>query len=176
MVLLLYTVQAQAQQLWSSQKAAVSFFSSTVMEDIEAKSASGSSVLDGQTGTIVFKVANTSFQFKKKLMQEHFNENYMESEKYPYTTFKGKLKDLPDLSKNGTYLLAFEGNLNLHGVTKVYQGNVNLVVANGVLSAKSTFKIRIADHEIKIPTLVFKNIAEYVEVRIVAQYLPKSSI
>lgn len=176
MVLLFYTVQAQAQQLWRSQKVAVSFFSSTVVEDIEANSAAGSSVLDGQTGAIVFKVANTSFQFKKKLMQEHFNENYMESEQYPYATFKGKLKDLPDLSKNGAYLLAFEGTLDLHGVTKVYQGKVNLVVANGVLSTKAVFKIRIADHDIKIPTLVFKNIAEYVEVRIEAQYLPKSSI
>jgi hypothetical protein len=172
-MLLLFIGKAQAQQLWNSQKTFVSFFSSTIMEDIEAKSASGSSVLDGGTGAIVFKVANTSFHFKKKLMQEHFNENYMESEQHPYSTFKGKLKDMPDLSKNGTYVVAFDGSLDLHGVTKAYQGNVNLVVANGMISTKSLFKIRIADHDIKIPKLVFKNIAEYVEVRIEAQYLPK---
>jgi hypothetical protein len=171
---LFVTLPVTAQNIYTSKNAALSFFSSTVMEDIEGKSNTASSVLDLKSGNIIFRVANTSFQFKKKLMQEHFNENYIESDKYQFSVFKGKLVQVPDLSKDGNYNLSAEGSLDLHGVIKSYQTKVELIVNKGIISAKSVFKVRIADHQIKVPSMVFKNIAEYVEVRVSAVYQPKT--
>lgn len=166
-------VVTQAQNILISNKAAVSFFSSTIVEDIEGKSTMGSSAIDANTGDIIFKVPNTSFQFRKKLMQEHFNENYMESDKYPVSEFKGKLDKPIDLRTNGSYKVNVTGKLTVHGVTKDYRSVADIVVNNGTATAKSIFKVKVADHNIKIPTLVFKNIAEIVEVRIQALYQPK---
>ena len=169
----LFNVVTQAQNILISNNAAVSFFSSTILEDIEGKSNLGSSAINVKTADIIFKVPNTSFRFKKKLMQEHFNENYMESDKYPVSEFKGKLEKPIDVSKNGSYSVNVSGKLTVHGVTKDYRGVADIVVNNGVATAKSVFKVKVADHNIKIPSLVFKNIAEIVEVRIQALYQPK---
>lgn len=169
----LFNVVTQAQNILISNNAAVSFFSSTILEDIEGKSSLGSSAINANTGDIIFKVPNTSFRFKKKLMQEHFNENYMESDKYPVSEFKGKLEKPIDVSKNGNYSVNVSGKLTVHGVTKDYRSVAEIVVNNGVATAKSVFKVKVADHNIKIPSLVFKNIAEIVEVRIQALYQPK---
>ena len=173
LILTLCSAVAQAQTILISNKAAVSFFSSTIVEDIEGKSNMGSSAINPNTGDIIFKVPNTSFQFKKKLMQEHFNENYMESDKYPISEFKGKLDQPIDVSKNGNYKVNVSGKLTVHGVTKDYRSVADIVVNNGLATAKTVFKVKVADHDIKIPTLVFKNIAEIVEVRIQALYQPK---
>lgn len=163
-------VSVSAQDLLVSKNAMVSFFSSTVLEDIEAKSSMGSSAINTKTGEMLFKVSNTSFKFQKKLMQEHFNENYMESEKYPYSEFKGKITGLYDVTKNGTYKVIVSGNLNIHGISKPYSGPAELTVSDDGMAARTKFKVKIADHGIKIPSLVFKNIAEFVEVNIQAFY------
>lgn len=168
------SLAVHAQDIYTSKNASVSFFSSTVMEDIEGKSNTASSVIDLKSKNIIFKVANTSFQFKKKLMQEHFNENYMESDKYQFSTFKGKITDDADLSKDGIYNVTIEGNLDLHGVVKPYQSKATLTVTKGLITAKTVFKVKIEDHQIKVPTIVFKNIAEFVEVRVSAVYQPKT--
>jgi polyisoprenoid-binding protein YceI len=164
---------AAAQDIRISKNASISFYSSTIVEDIEGKSTTASSVLDLKSREIIFRVSNTSFQFKKKLMQEHFNENYMESDTYPFSEFRGKIIDNTDLSQDGTYTATVQGNLNIHGVSKTYQTKVSFVVAQGVITAKTVFKVRIADHKIKIPALVFNNIAEFVDVRVSAVYQPK---
>lgn len=171
----LFTVHARAQNILVSKNASVSFFSSTVMEDIEGKSNTASSVINSKTREIIFKVSNTSFQFKKKLMQEHFNENYMESDRFPFSKFSGKITDDIDLSKDGNYTVNVEGNLDIHGVTKPYQCKVTLVIAQGIITAKTAFKVKIEDHKIKVPSLVFKNIAEFVEVRLSAVYQAKKT-
>lgn len=162
-----------AQQIYISRNASVSFFSSTVVEDIEGKSTTASAALDIKSKNIVVKVSNTSFQFKKKLMQEHFNENYMESDQFPYSIFNGKITDDVDLSKEGTFNVNVSGTLSVHGISKPYQTKAAITVEKGVISAKTVFKVKIEDHQIKIPSLVFKNIAEYVEVRISAVFQPK---
>jgi polyisoprenoid-binding protein YceI len=173
-LILLLTHQAlRAQNILISKSSTISFFSSTVVEDIEAKSSAGSSVLDINSRNVIFKVRNTSFQFEKKLMQEHFNENYIESDKYPFSTFKGNIIDNIDLAKDGTYQVTIKGTLDIHGVTKPYQTKATLIVDKGLINAKTVFKVKIEDHQIKVPSLVFKNIAEYVEVRISALYQPK---
>lgn len=170
---ILISCSVNAQQILICNNAKVSFFSSTIMEDIEGKSLNGGAVIDAKSGNLIFKVKNTSFQFKKKLMQEHFNENYMESDKYPLSEFKGTIKEPANLSADGTYKVTVEGNLNIHGISKVYKTQADLVISKGTLNANAVFKVKIADHGIEIPKLVFKNIAEYVEVRIQAIFLPK---
>ena len=167
------TFSVQAQGILITKNASISFFSSTVAENIEAKSTKATSVLDPKTHNLIFKVSNTSFEFQKKMMQEHFNEEYIESDKYPYSEFKGKIKEDIDLSKNGTYTVTVEGNLDIHGVSKAYQTKAVLIVNNGTVNAKAVFKVRIADHGIKVPSIVFAKIAEYVELRVVADYQPK---
>lgn len=163
----------KAQQILIANKAKVSFFSTTVMEDIEGKSDNAVSVIDAKSGEIIFRVKNTSFQFKKKLMQEHFNENYMESEKYPISEFKGKIKEPIALSTDATQKVAIEGHLSIHGVTKFYKTQAELIINKGTVNAKAVFRVRIADHGIEIPKLVFKNIAEFVEVTIQSTYIAK---
>ena len=171
---LILTCTVSAQDIYISKNAAVSFFSSTVVEDIEGKSNTASSVLDLKSRNLIFKVANTSFQFKKKLMQEHFNENYIESDKYQFSTFKGKITGDADLTKDGSYNITIEGTLDLHGVTKAYQSKATFIVSKGTITAKTVFKVKIEDHQIKVPSIVFKNIAEFVEVRVSAIYQPKT--
>ncbi|MCX2486198.1 YceI family protein [Pedobacter sp. MR2016-24] len=166
---------AGAQNIFVSKATSITFFSSTPVEDIEGKSTTASSVVDIKSRNIVFKVSNTSFQFKKKLMQEHFNENYIESDKYPFSIFRGKITDDVDLSKDGSYTVNVEGTLDIHGVTKAYQSKANIVVAKGVITARTTIRVKIEDHQIKVPSIVFKNIAEFVDVRISATYQPKKS-
>lgn len=108
-------------------------------------------------------------------MQEHFNENYMESDKYPSSIFRGKITDDVDLSKDGSYAVNVDGTLDIHGVTKAYQSKATIVVAKGVITARTTIRVKIEDHQIKVPSIVFKNIAEFVDVRISATYQPKKS-
>lgn len=172
-IICLIRFQVNAQNIFISKQASIAFFSTTPVEDIEANSTTANSVIDIKSRNILFKVSNTSFQFKKKLMQEHFNENYMESDKYPVSTFKGKITDNVDLSKDGTYNVTIDGSLDIHGTTKNYQSKATLVVEKGIITAKTSFKVKVADHGIKVPTLVFAKIAEAVDLRISAVYQPK---
>jgi len=159
-----------AQDVFTCPNTTLSFFSSTPMEDIDAISSKGVSAINVKTGEVYFKVAVNTFKFRKQLMEEHFNENYMESEKYPYAIFKGKLVSPPDLHKDGTYEVAVDGTLSLHGVDKAYHEKATIVVKDGKPAANAKFNVKLADHHIKIPTLVIKNIAEVVEVTVKAAY------
>lgn len=156
-----------------SRAVTTSFFSTTPIEDIEAISKTGASALNTQTGDILVKISNTSFDFKKKLMQEHFNENYIESDKYPVSMFKGRLIGSVDYTKTGTYQVSAKGDLTIHGVTKSYEVPVKIMVANNGVNATTSFWVQMEDHKIKIPRIVIKNIAEAVEVKISVLYQPK---
>lgn len=166
---LLSSVLAQTKA-WSCKEAQVSFFSSAPLEDIEAISKLGASALSTATGDIVFKVWNSTFHFDKKLMQEHFNENYMESERYPISEFRGKVLEANKLETEGSYELQVSGILNIHGVSKPYNTKVLVRAGNKVLIAKGSFDVRLSDHNIKIPTVVGQNIAEVVKVKFEAVY------
>lgn len=160
-----------AQDIYSCRNANLSFFSSAPMEDIEAKTDKAVSAINIKTGAVYFKVPVNTFKFRKKLMEEHFNENYLETEKYPYAEFKGKFSNPVDLSKDGTYDVTVEGILSIHGVDKAYKEKGTITVQNGKLTTLSKFNVRLEDHKIKIPTLVIKNIAEVVEVTVNATYV-----
>lgn len=151
----------------------VSFFSSAPIEDIAAHTEKGVSALNTQNKKIYFKIPIRSFEFQKSLMQEHFNENYMESDDYPYATFSGNIISDIDFSKEGSYPVEVDGDLSVHGVTKHYREKGKLVIGNGSIMVSAEFKVRLADHKIDIPEILFMNIAEVLSVKIDANYSPK---
>ncbi|MES2274826.1 MAG: YceI family protein [Bacteroidota bacterium] len=156
--------------LYTCKNASISLYSKAPIEDIEAKTISGTSVYNASTGDIAFSLPIKSFKFPKSLMQEHFNENYMESDKYPNAVFKGKIQEHPDLSKDGSYSVNATGDLDVHGVKQARTIPGTLTVKNGVVSLTTEFMVKCADHKITIPTLVFHNIAETIKIQVSATY------
>jgi len=158
------------QDLYACKNAKITLFSSAPIEDIKAVSSSGASVYNSGTGELEFSVAIRSFQFDKSLMQDHFNSEYMESDKYPRATFKGKITEHVDVSKDGTYPINVTGDLTVHGVTKPRTVPGSLTVKSGVVTMTSEFMVKCADHHIDIPQIVFHNIAESIKMNISATY------
>ena len=152
----------------------IGFYSHTPLEDIKADNNQVASILDITTGELVFMVLIKSFRFEKALMQEHFNENYLESDIYPRSTFTGKIKDYPgiDPGKNGKHEVTVEGDLDLHGVTKKITANGIIEVVDGKIGASSKFNIVPEDYNIKIPNVVRDNIARTIEVTVNLNYDP----
>ncbi len=160
-------------QLYSTLNGNVSFFSTTPVENIDAHSAKALAVLSTEKRELAFSIPNTSFQFKNKLMQEHFNEKYMESEKFPNSTFKGKINETIDLKVPGEYKVTVTGKLNIHGVELDRTISGSIVVKDGTITLKSEFPIKVADHKIQIPTIVTAKIAEEITAKIETVLLPK---
>ena len=161
-------------QKYIDRNGKASFFSSAPMEDIEAHNNQAVSIMDTGTGEIVASILMKSFNFRKALMEEHFNEKYIESDKYPKATFKGKITnpDQLDTSKNGKYTLDITGEITLHGVTKPLAVKAEAVVNDGAIQAKAVFPLVVNDFKIVIPKLVRNNIAEKVEVTVLFNYQP----
>lgn len=163
--------QIQAQKYFT-KTGEISFFSSTPIEDIEAISNSASSVFDMESGKIQWAVLVKSFEFEKALMQEHFNENYMESNKYPKATFKGVMADLKklNLTKDGNYSIPVNGTLLIHGITKTIETTAEFKIEKGLINAISSLSVEVADFGIEIPSVVSENIAKEIEIKIKANY------
>ena len=143
----------------------IHFFSSTPLEDIEATSTKAVCVLNTATQKVYAKVQMTTFAFPKKLMQEHFNENYMESEKYPYGVLDAVIAEQLDFSRDGTYDITLKGTFEVHGVKQDRQIPGKLTIVNGQpKEASAVFAVQLADHKIKIPQAVVMNIAEEIKV------------
>lgn len=160
---------AKAQGKYLTRAGHISFFSASIMEDIEARNDKVAAVFDLNSGQIAFSVPVHEFQFKRTLMQEHFNENYMESDKFPKATFTGQLvnatqvlKQLPGASQT----VEVEGNLVLHGVTRKALVSGTLQMRDGQLIVFAYFNIAPADYSIDIPLLVREHIAKSVSVRV----------
>jgi len=161
-----------AQTRYIDRSGKASFFSSAPMEDIKAETNQAVSVFDIKTGEMVASMLMRSFNFRKALMQEHFNENYVESNKFPKATFKGKVTNIGEfnVSKNGKYSLDVVGEITLHGVTRPLHVTAEAVVENGGIKAKAVFPLAVKDFDIDIPRLVVMNIAEEVEVTVSFNY------
>jgi hypothetical protein len=156
-------------QKYMTKNGNIKFYSETPIETIEATNNQVNAALDIQTGDLVFKVLIKSFQFEKALMQEHFNENYLESDKFPNSTFQGKIANLSaiDFTKEGAYEATIEGDLTIHGVTKkISEKGTFTVKAGDKIQGNSKFYVKPADYDIKIPGAVVKNIAETLEVTV----------
>jgi len=156
-----------AQRIFT-KSASVSFdaTSNKSLEEVDAKTSTGTIVIDAATGAVEAAVLMKSFQFEKALMQEHFNENYAESTKFPKATFKGKIVDQTkvNFSKDGTYNVDVAGNLTMHGVTKPVTAPATITVKGGKVSAQTNFSVALADHGISIPSLVADKVAKVAKV------------
>ncbi|MBV8389387.1 MAG: YceI family protein [Mucilaginibacter sp.] len=164
------TVHQAGQETYVCKNVKVNLFSSAPIEDIEANSTNGVSVYNAGTGELEFSISIRSFHFPKALMEEHFNENYIESDKFPKATFKGKIQGHVDLTKDGTYPVTATGDFQVHGVTQIRTITGNLKVSGGVVTMTSEFMVKCADHHIDIPQIVFHHIAESIRIRVSATY------
>jgi len=151
----------------------ISFYSHTALEDITADNEQVASVIDVASGEFVIIVRMTEFSFEKKLMQEHFNENYVESEKYPKATLKGRILNMEkiDFSVSGVYEVKVEGDMTIHGKTQKVTEAGLLEVGQGFIIARAKFLLNPEDYGIKIPRVVRKNISENLELRIDLKHL-----
>ena len=150
---------------YSCKTGMVHFFSATAMENIDATSNSSLCILNTKSKKVVVKIKQSGFLFKDKLMQEHFNENYMESEKYPYASLDMEIVENLDYTKEGSYDVTLKGTIEMHGVKKEREIKGKLTVKNGgPATATAVFMVKLADHNIKIPSVVGANIAEDVKV------------
>ncbi len=159
-------------QKYYTKTGEITFFSATPIENIEAVSNSASTVIDMSSGKIQWAVLIKSFEFEKALMQEHFNENYMESSKYPKAKFKGQLNDSSkvNLKTDGIYTVDVTGILEIHGIEKELTTTTTFEVSNGEIVAKCLLKVLVADFGIEIPSVVKDNIAKEIEIRIAGNY------
>lgn len=151
-------------QIYMAKTCEIGFFSASPLENIEAVNKACKPIVNTATGDIQMKIVITAFQFDKPLMQEHFNENYLESEKFPNAIYKGKINEKIDWTKDGEYKVTVTGKLNMHGVEKDRNMDGTIQVKGGQLILASKFKIHIADYDIKVPSLYIQNIAEDVDV------------
>lgn len=174
MVCLLCAISAANAQKYMTKNGYIGFFSHTSMEDIKADNNQVVGALDISTGEMVFQALIKSFHFDRALMEEHFNENYMESDKIPKSVFKGKITNLAsvDFSKNGTYDVTVEGDLTIHDVTNKISTKGTLEVVTGGINASSKFKIVPEDYKINIPGVVREKIDKSLEVTVQMKYTP----
>lgn len=150
---------------YSCSNGNIRFFSSMPIENIQAESNKAVCVLNTQTKKVYSKVAMTTFSFPKKLMQEHFNENYIESDKYPYGTLDAVIVEDLNFTADGTYDVTLRGTFEVHGVKQQRDIKGKLTIKNGQpYQAVSSFVVKLADHKIKIPKAVVLNLAEEIKV------------
>lgn len=153
-----------AAQKYSGIYGQITFFSEAPLENIKAENSAVRSILNLPTQELAITVTIRQFKFEKKLMQEHFNDKYMESHKYPTATFTGRLENF-NLGQR-TQTVRASGKLTIHGVIREVNipGTVDIDGDKIVLNAK--FSVRVEDYKIKIPKLLWQNIAEEVEVTV----------
>ena len=163
-----------AQGKYFTRDGHIDFFSSTPVEDIRANNNKVTCVLDTETGNIEFSVLMKAFEFKKALMEEHFNENYVESEQFPKALFKGKIINIKkvDFSKKGVYPVAVEGKLTIHGITHDIKLNGNIEITDDGLKTKSEFIVSPEDYGIEIPGIVKEKISSELVITVDALLKP----
>jgi polyisoprenoid-binding protein YceI len=159
-------------QKFTVEKSSVSFYSQAAIEDIKAHTSKSTSLINASTGDIVLVIPIGDFEFVKSLMKHHFNEKYMETEKYPKATFQGKLSGF-DPTASGVQKATAKGKMTIHGVAKDVEIPGTMTVAKGKIELESKFMVKLADYKISIPTLLFRNIAEQVEVTVEFTYKPQ---
>jgi hypothetical protein len=167
----LLSFSADAQN-FITKNGKISFFSKTDVEDISAVNNQVVSVLTPKTASIAFSVLINGFLFKKALMQEHFNENYMESAKYPKASFKGTITDITkvDFTKDGSYNVTVTGDLTMHNVTNKITVPAVILVKGKTISANTSFKVKLDDYKIAVPKLVENNISKTIDLKVDCNY------
>ena len=166
-----FAVSGYGQKL-ATRNGYVKFFSKTPVENIEAENNQVSSVIDTESGDFAFLVQIKAFRFEKALMQEHFNENYMESGKYPQASFQGSIDNFSsvNLKKEGEYPVTLKGTMNIHGQEQKIVEEAVVVVKGEKVSLNSKFKISPKDYGVKIPAAKKDNIADVLDVTVKMDY------
>jgi polyisoprenoid-binding protein YceI len=168
---------AFGQGKYFTKKAKITFDATTATspEKIRAVNENAISVIDVSNGAMEFMVSMTAFEFEKALMGEHFNENYVESDKFPKANFKGSVTNIKDvdLNKDGTYPVDVKGAITIHGVTKEVTAKGSLTSkAGAIVAGKSEFKILLSDFKIEIPSLVGDKVAKEAKIKVDSEYQP----
>jgi hypothetical protein len=155
----------------------IGFISLTPLENIRGDNNQVAGVLDISTGELVFQALIKSFHFDRALLEEHFNENYMESEKFPKSSFKGKITNLSSVNftKTGIYDVNVEGELTIHNVTNKIITKGTVEVVTGGINANSKFNIVPEDYKIIVPGIVREKISKNLEVIVAMKYSPLES-
>ena len=157
---------ANAQDKYFTKTGKINFFSKAPLEDIEGKNKTVTAVIDSKSGAVQFAVQMKGFEFEKQLMQQHFNENYVESNKFPKGEFKGNITNNSEInySKDGTYNANVKGKMTIHGVTKDVESTGTVKVDGGKLDVNSTFNVLISDYQIKIPAVVKDKVSNTIKI------------
>ena len=159
---------AHAQGKYFTKTGRITLYSNAPLEDIEASTKTAAAILDAASGTVQFQVLMKSFEFKKALMQEHFNSDYVESDKFPSGEFKGSIVNNNEISysKPGTYPVKVNGTLTMHGVTKNVATNGTVTVAPDGLKTNAVFNISLSDFNIKRPSIVKEKVSNNIQITV----------
>lgn len=171
LLLIGYCSNATAQKYYT-KNGSISFFSKTAIEDIKADNNQVMAVMNTQNGELQFSLLTKGFRFKKALMEEHFNKDYMESDKFPKSTFKGAITDIAtvNFTKDGTYPVRVTGDLSIHGVTKKITINSSITVKAGKITGTAKFIVAVADYNISVPKVYRDNISKTIEITVNCNY------
>jgi len=163
LIALFFSNLISAQGKYLTKEGYITFFSHSVVEDIKADNHQVLSIIDTETGEIAIQLLMKSFLFKKALMQEHFNENYMESHKYPKAKFKGSILNFDQLTDeiNETEIT---GVLSVHGINNEISTNAVVEIREDEITITGEFIVKVADFNIKIPSVVINNIAKTIKI------------
>ena len=167
-IFLLLSAHTALAQKYKSTEGTVKFYSAEILEDITAINKNVKSAFDSESGQIVFSVIITGFEFHKSLMQEHFNEKYLESEKYPKSTFNGTISAF-EINKMNADVEA-EGVLEIHGVKNKIKVRGTLDFIGEKMMIHTVFMVKLVDYKIIVPRLMFQKIAEEIEVTVDIEY------
>ncbi|MGJ7031258.1 YceI family protein [Niabella hirudinis] len=170
--ILFISLASVSAQKYFTKTGNISFEAGTALEDIVATNKAAASVLDAATGQIEFAVLIKGFEFRRALMQEHFNENYMESNKYPKATFKGTIVNIREVAfqKPGSYSVTVKGTLEIHGVKKEITTIGSIKVSGNAIQALAKLPVAISDYKIAIPGIVRDKIAKTATVSVNCNY------
>ena len=164
-VAFLTLLSAKGQERYKTSVGEVSFDASSPLEDIKATNDQVNAILDVTSGEMAAVLLIKDFEFRRKLMQEHFNENYMHSDEFPKAVFTGNLSDF-DFAAINTQDQEFQlsGEITIHGVTKPLKTAVQLRQSANGISCRLNFVVQTEEHDIKVPRVVFKKVAQEVNV------------
>ena len=159
-------------QKYFTKNGSIAFFSKTAIEDIKADNNQVMSVINTQNGELQFSLLVKGFHFKKALMEEHFNKDYLESDKFPKSTFKGLITDMAkvNFTQDGTYAVTVTGDLTIHGVTKKVSSGSSINIKSGKITGIAKFTVTLSDYAVSIPKIYQDNISNTIEIAVTCNY------
>ena len=174
LICILFVPALSKGQVYIGRETEISFFAKSTLEDISASNKSVTPVLNAATGELIIKIPNTGFRFPSALMQEHFNESYMESEKYPFSIFDGKINEPIVCARDSSYPVSATGKLTIHGVTKTVTATGTLTVKEKDILMHSEFNVLMTDYDIQVPGIKMntKNDSEEVTITVHSLLVP----